>query len=229
MSYLRYILLLPLVLCFALPSMAQSERRQGLGAFVGTQVSADLAGNMSIKIAEELRFDPDAMQLNRWVNSIGLDYAFLHNRMHVTATGAIIRRNKKHDYFETRSRFSLDLSYSESIRRFKLTYRTRLVSTFFDEQTGEHRINPKTSWKNQLKATYQMPGSRFKYTLSTELRWPVFDPQHPRPDNLKSIFSVDYRISRHHSIATVLQLNDELSVKEPTDRLYLGICWKMKY
>lgn len=229
MSSSRHILLLSFILLFATASEAQSERQQDMGLIVGAQISADLTGNMSLEAEEEIRFDHNAMQFDRWLTQVGLDYSFLHNRMHVGVFGSAIRRHNDHDYYENRGRLGIDVSYSESIRRFKLSYRTRFTSTFLDEQTGLHRINPKIYWRNQLKATYQMPGSRFKYSLSTELHWPINDPKHHRPDNLRTVFTADYRVSRHHSVAASLRLDDDLFINQPVDRLYVGLCWKMKY
>lgn len=209
--------------------LAQSERMTDFGGILSAEFSTDLPANFGLSLEEELRFDHNCTELDRWLNSVGVDYTFWHNRMKFGLAGDYIRRATNADYYENRYRLGAQLTYSETYHRFKFSLRTKLLSTFLDERTGEHRVNPKLYWRNRLQATYQRPNSRFKYALSAELFWLTNDPKGSIVDNLRTVASVEYRLSRQHYLAAFARMDNDLQVKEPVDRFYFGLAFKMKY
>lgn len=221
--------LLALLLAWVLPSFAQSERSTDFGVILDAKYDGSLMGRMDIEVEEELRFDHNCTQLDRWLNSVTLEYPFLHNRMHVGLSGGAIRRYNDKGYFENRARVGIDVSYAETYHRYKFTYRSRLMTTFRDERTGDYRVNPKMYWRNRFQVAYQMLNSRFKYAFSTELHWLINDPKASVIDNIRTVLSVDYRLSRHQSISFSARMDNDIQVKEPVDRFYLGITYHLKY
>ena len=208
---------------------AQSERTTDIGGIVSSELSAGLGGSFGLSVEEELRFDHNCTQFDRWLNSVGVDYTCLHNRMNIGVTTDYIRRYNDKDYFENRGRLGLLVTYTEDYRRFKFQGRSKLMGTFFDESTGEHRVNPRLYWRNRLKVTYQYPNSRFKYSLSTELFWLTNDPKKSGIDNIRTVLAVDYRLSRHYSLLVFARMDNDIQVKEPVDRFYFGMTFKAKY
>ena len=221
--------LLALLLAWVLPSFAQSERSTDFGVILDAKYDGSLMGRMDIEVEEELRFDHNCTQLDRWLNSVTLEYPFLHNRMHVGLSGGAIRRYNDKGYFENRARVGIDVSYAETYHRYKFTYRSRLMTTFRDERTGDYRVNPKMYWRNRFQVAYQMLNSRFKYAFSTELHWLINDSKASVIDNIRTVLSVDYRLSRHQSISFSARMDNDIQVKEPVDRFYLGITYHLKY
>jgi len=216
------------LVCFVPIVSAQSERDFDFGTMLSAKFSANLKKNFSIGAEEEIRFSRNSTQFNRWLNGVNVSYSFLHDRMEVGLNLEYIRRYNNDDYYENRGRIGIDLSYSETFRRFKFTYRSRFNSTFLDETTGEHRVNPKVYWRNKFQASYQRPNSRFKYTLSAELFWLLNDPKHCVIDNIRTTLIIDYRIARRHSIALMLRNNNDIQVKDPVSILYVGLQYRMK-
>ena len=228
MSAKGRIWMVALLLAWALPSFAQSERSTDFGAILSAQYDADLGRKWAIEVEEELRFDHNCTQLDRWLNSVTLEYPFLHNRMHVGLTGGAIRRYNDKGYYENRTRVGLDVNYAETYRRFKFSYRSRWMATFRDESVGDYRVNPKLYWRNRLQASYQRPNSRFKYALSMELHWLLNDPKASVADNLRTVFTVDYRLSRRQHLGAFVRMDNDIQVKEPVDRFYLGLTYHYK-
>ena len=218
-----------LLLAFSVTSFAQSERITDYGVILGAKYDAGLFGDLSIEVEEEFRFDHGCTQLDRWLNSVTLEYPFLHRRMHVGLTGGAIRRYNDKGYFENRARIGLDVNYAETYRRFKFSYRSRVMATFRDESVADYRVNPKVYWRNRLQAAYQMPNSRFKYTFSVELHWLLNDPKASVIDNIRTVFSVDYRLSRHQYLCFTARMDNDIQVKEPVDIFYLGAAYHLKY
>ena len=229
MSSKAHIVLLSLLLGWAVASFAQSERSTDFGVILDAKYESNLVGKLGIEVEEEIRFDHNCTQLDRWLNSVSVEYPFLHNRMHVGLTGGAIRRHNDKGYFENRARIGLDVTYAESFRRYKFSYRSRLMTTFRDERTGDYRVNPKMYWRNRFQVAYQMPNSRFKYTLSTELHWLLNDPQASVIDNIRTVLTVDYRLSRRQTLSLSGRVDNDIQVKEPVDRFYLGLTYQLKY
>ncbi len=223
--------LLPIALLLLLSAslFAQSERTTDFGGIVSTEAEAALGGPFGLSVEEELRFDHDFTQFDRWLNSVGVDYTCLHNRMNIGLTADYIRRHNDRGYYENRGRLGLQVTYTEEWRRFKFQVRSKAIGTFLDERTGEHRVNPRLYWRNRLKVTYQQPNSRFKYALSTELFWLTNDPKKGGLDNLRTVLSVDYRLARQYSLSLFARMDNDLQVNAPVDRFYLGMTFKAKF
>ena len=210
-------------------AFAQSERLTDFGGIVSAEVEVALGGPFGMSVEEELRFDHNYTQFDRWLNSVGVDYTCLHNRMNIGLTADYIRRHNDRGYYENRGRLGLHVTYTEEFRRFKFQVRSKAMATFFDERTGEHRINPRLYWRNRFKVTYQPLNSRFKYALSAELFWLTNDPKKGGIDNLRTVLSVDYRLSRHYYLSAFARMDNDLQVKKPVDRFYIGLTFKAKY
>ncbi len=222
-------LLLILFLAVSMAAFAQSERATDFGGVVSAEAEVGLGGHFGLSAEEELRFDHNCSQLDRWLNSVGVDYSCLHNRMNIGLTADYVRRHNDGGYYENRGRLGLAVTYTETYRRFKFQLRSKAMGTFFDERTGEHRVNPRLYWRNRFKVTYQQPNSRFKYALSTELFWLTNDPKRSYVDNLRTVASVDYRLTRHYSLSLFARMDNDLQVKEPVDRFFVGMTFKAKY
>lgn len=218
-----------LLLVVAWPVFGQSERSSDFGTILSAKFDADLTRKLALEVEEELRFDHNCAQFDRWLNSVTLEYPFLHNRMHVGLSGGVIRRYNDRNFYESRVRVGLDVTYAETWRRYKFSFRTRLMTTFRDERVGDYRVNPRMYWRNRFQIAYQMPNSRFKYELSTELHWLINDPKASVIDNIRTVFTVDYRLSRRQHLALSARMDNDIQVREPVDRLYLGVTYHFKY
>lgn len=209
--------------------IAQSGRTTDVGCIASAEVSVDVSSRFALSVEEELRFYENFTQFNRWLNSVGAEYAFMANRMKVGLNADYIRRHNDEGYYENRWRTGLYVTYSETFRHFKFGIRSKLLFTFYDERTGEHRVNPKLYWRNRLQASYQQPNSRFKYSLSAELFWLTNDPKGRIVDNLRTVASVEYRLTRRHYLSLFARMDNDLQVKEPVDRFWLGLTFEGKY
>ena len=222
-------LLFIVLLLVSVRAFAQSERSTDFGGIVSAEAEAALGGPWGMSVEEELRFDHSFTQFDRWLNSVGVDYTCLHNRMNIGLTADYIRRHNDKGYYENRGRLGLQVTYTEEWHRFKFQVRSKAMATFLDERTGEHGVNPRLYWRNRVKVTYQPMNSRFKYALSTELFWLTNDPKKGGLDNLRTVLSVDYRLSRRYYLSAFARMDNDLRVKEPVDLLYLGLTFKAKY
>ena len=216
-------------LSLSMTAFAQSDRLTDFGGIVSGEAEVGLGGPFGMSMEDELRFDHNFSQFDRWLNSVGVDYTCLHDRMNIGLVTDYIRRHNDLGYYENRGRLGLQVTYAEEYRRFKFQIRSKAIGTFFDERTGEHRVNPKLYWRNRLKVTYQPLNSRFKYAVSTELFWLTNDPKKGGLDNLRTVLSVDYRLTKRYSLSAFARMDNDLWVKHPVDRFYIGMTLKAKY
>ena len=217
-----------LLLLLAGSVFAQSERSTDFGAVVGAKYQSPSFGKFTIGVEEELRFDNNCTQFDRWLNEVSVTYLCLHNRMRLGLAGGAVRRYNDKGYYENRARVGLDVTYAETVRRFKLSFRSRVMASFRDERIANYRVNPKLFWRNRFQVAYQIPNSRFKYALSTELRCLMNDPKRRMFDNLRSVLTVNYRLTRHQSLSAFLRMDHDLQIKNPKDRYYLGLTYHYK-
>ena len=147
-------LLLIVILLASVGAFAQSERTTDLGGIVSAEAEVGLGGPFDLSVEEELRFDNNCTQLDRWLNSVGVGYSCLHQRMNIGLNADYIRRHNERGYYENRARLGLQVTYTEDFRRFKFQVRSKAMGTFYDETTGQHRVNPKLYWRNRLKVSY---------------------------------------------------------------------------
>ena len=224
-KWIAIVLLFP----FSVGLFAQSERTTDFGGILSGEFSTDIGRSFGISVEEELRFDHNFIQFDRWLNSVGVDYTFPRNRLKIGLNADYIRRHNNEGYYENRWRIGANLTYTESFYHFKISGRSKLLATFYDELTGEHRVNPKLYWRNRLQVSYQQPNSRFKYAFSAELFWLINDPKNSIIDNLRTVASVEYRLTRRHFLSVFARMDNDLQVREPVDRIYLGLNFEMKY
>lgn len=236
MSIRHSIWFVALLWVFSMPLFAQSERRTDIGCIVGAEFEAPLWREIEIEVEEEFRFEKyDGAHLERWLTGVTLEtpvtlVPWFGKRLHVGAHAGYVRHHDDRRYFDNRWRAGADLSYVETFRRFKFTYRTRFLCTFRDERTGDYRVNPKWYWRNKLQATYQQMGSRFKYTLSAECFWRLRGRAGDSfVDHLRTTLSVNYRLTRRQSVTGFIRMDNELQVKKPFDRFYFGLVYHLKY
>lgn len=222
------------LLALSLPSFAQSGRNTDFGGIVGMDYSTEIGKSIELKVEEELRFGSyEGVHLERWLNEVSLDAPMgipgLGNRLHFGCLLGYVRHYDDKGYYDNRLRYGVNLSYHESVRRFKLAYRTRMMFTYRDERTGDYSVNPKWYWRHKFQAAYQIPNSRYKYTLSTEFFLRLReDPSEVFVDHVRTTFSVDYRLSRRQSLGLSIRMDNEIQVKEPVDHFYLGITYHLK-
>lgn len=222
-----------LLMALSLPSLAQ-QRVANLGVVVDAEYSTPIIGDVTIAVEEELRFKSyGGFHLDRWLNEMSLEaplnIPMLGKRLHLGGQLGYQRHFDDEQYYDNRFRWGVNLSYYETFRRFKFTYRTRLLCTYRDERTGDYRVNPKWYWRNKLQASYQMPGSRFKYTLASELFWKLHpEARYSFVDQLRTTLTVNYRLSRRQYLSAFFRMDNDLQVKEPMDTFFLGVGYEFK-
>lgn len=223
-----------ILLALSLAGLAQGRRTTVFGLVAGADFSTPVFNDVTLEVEEELRFKSyDGFHLDRWLNELGVDIPLnipmLGKRLHVGAQVGYVRHYNDKVYYDNRYRVGLNLSYYETFRRFKFSFRTRMLCTFRDERTGEYHVNPKWYWRNKLQAAYQMAGSRFKYTLSSELFYRIRqEARYSFVDQVRTTLTVNYRLTRRQYLGVFVRMDNDLQVSDPMDIFYIGLNYDFK-
>ena len=192
------------------------------GAVLEGEYNQSIASSWSFVGVGEMRFANNFTSFDRFKLSCGINYKFLRNRLKTGVTFDYLSKNKL-EYFENRYRVNLNINYTEEIRQWKLAYRARFQSTFYDEKRGTFRFNPKIYMRNRVQVEYALFSKPVKIFLSEEFFWRLYHPEKKIIDEVRTIIGVNYRIDKKNSIDIFLRMDNEVQVKDPRNVYYLGI------
>jgi len=60
------------------------------------------------------------------------------------------------------------------------------------------------------------------------LHWLLNDPKASVVDNIRTVFSVDYRLTRRQHLELMVRMDNDIQVKDPVDRFFLGLAYQFK-
>lgn len=196
------------------------------GGIVGAEASKKLS-DFSLFAETEVRFNGNFTDFNRFKLNVGGDYSFFQKRFKAGVGASYFYRNKT-DYYENTFRTTLNLSYSEKISQFKISYRARFQFDFYDNRTAYHKLNPKIYMRNRLEGEYSFFSKPIKISLSEEFFWRLNHPSNKIIDALRTVVSLNYRIDKCNYLTFFLRADNEIQVADPENTYYIGIIYSFK-
>lgn len=174
------------------------------------------------------------IRANQWVTrydrgKIGADISFgcWQKRIKISAGYDYINKHDAdNDAFYHRHRVNLSFGIGEKFGRFKLSYRARFQTNFYDIQRESVRFNPKIYMRNRVELSYSIPHKDIKLYCSGEFFWRLYHPDKKIIDEVRAIVGVDYKVRKGHTLSFFLRSDNEVQVKNPEHALYLGIGYK---
>ncbi len=196
---------------------------------VGYEVSKKIARSWDITLWQELRFNENMTNYCRFETTLGGHYSFLHKKAKAGVSYSFLNRENNDHYYENRSRFAAQLSYKESFRKVKLSWRGKFQSTYRDENRGDYKVNPKNYLRNRFQLDYKIVNSRFEPRLSFEFFYLLNGPEGNRIDELRTTLGFDYVLTRRASLEVFLRMDNEIQMKDPANVLMLGVFYKYSF
>jgi len=216
--------MLNLVCLFACTLQAQTT---DFGAIVGAGYSGKIVKGFGYSVEGEVKTGGNFTEFNRFKASAGLGYSFWKSRFKVSADFDYILKNRE-TYLENRYRVSGGLTYSEKIRSFKLSLRSKYQASFYDESRAEHKFNPKTYVRNRFEISYSFFSKPVKLYASTEMFIRLYKKDARFIDEMRTVVGVNYRLNRNNSFDFYLRADNEVQVKNPANIYYIGIGYSFK-
>ena len=216
--------MLNLVCLFACTLQAQTT---DFGAIVGAGYSGKIVKGFGYSVEGEVKTSGNFTEFNRFKASAGLGYSFWKSRFKVSADFDYILKNRE-TYLENRYRVSGGLTYSEKIRSFKLSLRSKYQASFYDESRAEHKFNPKTYVRNRFEISYSFFSKPVKLYASTEMFIRLYKKDARFIDEMRTVVGVTYRLNKNNSLDFYLRSDNEVQVKNPANIYYIGIGYSFK-
>ena len=212
------------VCLFACTLQAQTT---DFGAIIGAGYSGKIVKGFGYSVEGEVKTSGNFIEFNRFKASAGLGYSFWESRFKVSADFDYILKNRE-TYMENRYRVSGGLTYSEKIRSFKLSLRSKYQASFYDESRAEHKFNPKTYVRNRFEISYSFFSKPVKLYASTEMFIRVYKKDARFIDEMRTVVGVTYRLNKNNSLDFYLRSDNEVQVKNPANIYYIGVGYNFK-
>ncbi len=215
-----------LLLCLIVPAKVMSQTFDA-GAITSVAVTKDFGRYSSLKAEEELRFDHNVTNFNRSKTTLGLNYSLYRDLLMAELDYNFIYLNDI-DKNEIRHRYSFGLSTQTDIDRFNLGFKSRVQTTWRDENRGSYNFNPKYVWRNKVDLNYDIFGSPLKPSISCELFCPLNGANGFYLDGIRTTAGLKYRLTKHNSIEVQLMYDQEVQQANPRGIIYTCVGWTYK-
>lgn len=212
--------------CAMIPAKLMSQTFDA-GAITSVAVSKDLGRYSSIKAEEELRFNQNITSFNRSKTTLGLNYSLYRDILMAEVDYNFIYLNGI-DNYEFRHRCSVGLSTQTDIDRFNLGFKSRVQTTWRDENRGSYNFNPKYVWRNKIELNYDIFGSPLKPYISEELFCPLNGAKGFYLNGLRTTAGLKYRLTKHNSVEVQLMYDQEIQQANPQGIIYACAGWTYK-
>lgn len=195
------------------------------GMLVGAEMQKSVK-SWSFSLGGEVRFNQWVTNYDRGKLELDVGYSCWKKRIKISVGYDYINKHDKENAFYHRHRVNLSLGIGEKFGRFKLSYRAKFQTTFYDFQRESVRFNPKIYMRNRMELTYSIPKRPIKLFCSGEFFWRLYHPEKNIIDEVRAIVGVDYKVRKGHTLSFFLRSDNEVQVNNPEYTVYLGIGYK---
>ena len=216
----RFILLAVVLLITSGALCAQSYNG---GSIIDLGFEQGIVKHFKFNLGMESRFDDWCTHFDRLKLNGEFDYSFLKKKRLKVSLAACYLLYNADGAPEHRGRVLGSLTYTEKIQHFKISYRVRVQSTFYDERFKEVKHNPKTYLRNRLQFGYTWKEKGVSLHASTEFFLRLYEPQNCFIDNFRTVIGCDFKLNDKNSLGVYLRADNEIQVKNRENVFYLGI------
>ncbi|MBO4655904.1 MAG: DUF2490 domain-containing protein [Bacteroidales bacterium] len=214
-----------LIIFFILSASFLAAQSFDGGLLVGAEAQKSVR-SWTFSIGGEIRTNQWVTIYDRGKLQADIGYSCWQKRIKISIGYDYINKHSQEDAFYHRHRVNLSLGIGEKFGRFKLSYRAKFQTTFYDIQRESVRFNPKIYMRNRVELTYSFYGKPVKLFCSGEFFWRLYHPDKNIIDEVRVIAGVDYKVRKGHTLSFFLRSDNEVQVKAPEYAVYLGIGYK---
>lgn len=225
---MKRLAILLLLLCCIVP-MKLSAQQHDFGGLVNLGFEQKVVKGLDFNLEAEGRFNHFFTSFDRLKIGASFDYSFLKKKRLKITLGANYLLYNDLGMADHRGRVIGTLTYTEKIKNFKLSYRARVQSTFYDELRGYHKFNPKTYLRNRLQLGYNFKEKGMEIYASTEFFLRLYQKGNNFVDNFRTIVGWDCKLNKGNTIGLYFRVDNEIQVKNPENTYYIGFRYGFKH
>ncbi|MCD7973758.1 MAG: DUF2490 domain-containing protein [Candidatus Azobacteroides sp.] len=201
------------------------------GIWTSIEVDKKLNKKWNLNGEFELRTRDNTSEVARWGAKVGADYSFIKGLKVGAAYQFLYFHDIKYWDFQPRHRFIGYVQGRQKVGRFTFSLRERFQVTHKDDsdrikangKKDTYKINPEWSWRNRIKASYDIPKCKLTPSFSFESFFQLNNPDGNEFDGLRYTLSLTYKLDKKHSFDLSGIYDKEINVKNPENRCVLGI------
>lgn len=224
-----------IVLVFLTTLMVSTAQNVDFGSELAVSFSKEFGRGWEWNVDEEVRLNQNSMHYCKSETSAGLDYALWRDaldvyglKMKIGANYAFINRYNNDNYYENQNRLNLNFNVAKEYGYWKLALRSRLQTTYRDENHGNYSWNPKMYLREKLELSYEFPTRPWKFFVSEETFLRLNNPQGNYIDEWRTRIGTTYRVNRNSRISLYLKMANEWQVKNPQSFYAVGLEYEFK-
>lgn len=223
---MKRLTLLFALFCCCLPFV--SAQQHDFGGLLNLEFQQKVVKNLNFNLETEARFNHCFTSFDRLKVGASFDYSFLKKKRLKISLGANYLLYNDLGTAEHRGRIVGALTYTEKFSNFKISYRVRVQSTFYDELRGDYKFNPKTYLRNRLQLEYSFKEKGMDLYASTEFFLRLYQKGNNFVDDFRTIVGWDYKLNKGNSIGLFFRVDNEIQVKNPENTYYIGFAYGFK-
>jgi len=210
------------VLCCLLLPIISNAQYKDFGIMGSFALTKEIDKKWGAKLEQELRSNYNSRLYDRSKTSLGVDYSIIEKVLKVGADYDFIHQRQK-EYFEFKNRASVSLTGSGTYNSFNFDLRTKIQSTWRNENRGDYKYNPKVEWRNMLECSYSIFGSPVKPYISSEVFCPINSAHGFYMNGLRATLGAKYRTSYRLTLDLYLRFNQDIQQESPQSILFAGV------
>lgn len=224
-----------LMVFLALPYILEAQTDDfGIRTSLGVEKKL---GKWDLAAEAELRTQENAKQMNRW--SLGIEPSLnITKWLKVGAAYEFIYYNDvRYSDYQPRHRGYLFTQGKYEWGRFTFSLRERFQVTKKDDSDriknngniNIYRINPEWTWRNRIKAAYNIPKFPLKPAFSFETFYQLNNTDGNTFNKLRYTLSFSYKLTKHHQFEAYGLLDKDINVTNPGNLYILGVGYNFSF
>ncbi|MFT3739487.1 MAG: DUF2490 domain-containing protein [Breznakibacter sp.] len=194
-------------------------------------------GKWALESNAQLRLQDDASTVGRVSMDIGASYRIIKPVSVGVAYEYMSFYDSKYDDYQPRQRYIAYVRGKQKIGNFTFSLRERFQRTIKDESNrllssgkyDTYKINPEWTWRNRLGVGYNIPGLSVRPSLTFETFYQLNNPDGNRFDKLRYMLSLEYALTKKHSLEVFGLMDREINVKSPLTRYVTGCGYQFSF
>lgn len=199
------------------------------GGIMDVRYDHKIVQNFHLLLRTELRFNKNFTNFDRFKIGGDLNYSFWKKRFKIDSGTYYLlshQTGKNGNYYENRYRIQGSLSYTATIRQFRISYRSRIQSTFYKKKHKAHPHNPKTYFRKRLQFDYDFLTKPVTIYASTECFLRIY--KNYKVDKFRTIVGMNYKLNANRTWCIFFRADNPIQIENPANIYSIGILYRFK-
>lgn len=212
-------------------SKAQKPTYPDAGSWNTFNIEYKFSKKISGLFTEEFRLKENFTRLNLFYTNLGIEYK-VSDFFKVAFVYRFIEKYQDDNSFSFRNRLMLDLTFKDKIKKFFISYRSRIQAEERDIYSSYDGSIPEWYSRNKFTVKYDTD-KRYNPYIAIELRYQIRNPREWQFDQKwhRNRYSagIDYKINKKSDVGIYYLIQREYSVSFPQNLYIFGLEYSLTF